>query len=111
MHAWVPAALSDKMERLVEEGKLYLIKNFQVQNYEEKAKYRAVQMDRQIVFTADTKLKEIEETDIFIPKNSFDLYEYADLKKVADQDLYLTGPVSKLCLHHDHYIFTLLFRV
>ncbi|KAL1820507.1 hypothetical protein ACET3Z_015376 [Daucus carota] len=90
MHAWVPAALSDKMERLVEEGKLYLIKNFQVQNYEEKAKYRAVQMDRQIVFTADTKLKEIEETDIFIPKNSFDLYEYADLKKVADQDLYLT---------------------
>ncbi|KAL1830259.1 hypothetical protein ACET3Z_008671 [Daucus carota] len=111
MHAWVPAALSDKMERLVEEGKLYLIKNFQVQNFEEKAKYRAVQMDRQIVFTADTKLKEIEETDIFIPKNSFDLYEYADLKKVADQDLYLTGPVSKLCLHHDHYIFTLLFRV
>lgn len=31
------------------------------------------------------------ETEVFIQKNIFDLYEYSELKKRADQVMYLTG--------------------
>lgn len=93
MHAFVSAALSAKMSRLLEEGKIYLVKNFQVKDYTENDKYRPVHMDRQIILTQDTRVKELEETEIFIPKNSFDLFEYGDLKALAAQKLYLAGNI------------------
>lgn len=48
-------------------------------------------MDRQIIFNADTRVKQLEESEIFIPPNSFDLFEYGDLSKMATQNIYLTG--------------------
>ncbi|KAK1387752.1 hypothetical protein POM88_015930 [Heracleum sosnowskyi] len=80
MHVFVPAALAEKMSRMIQEGKIYLIKDFQVKEYTELDKYRPVQMDRQIIFTADTKAKKLQESEIFIPLNIFDLFEYGDLK-------------------------------
>ena len=56
MHAFVPESLTDKMTRIIEEGKIYLIKNFTVKDYTETDKYRVVHMDRQIVFTTETKV-------------------------------------------------------
>ncbi|KAL1802377.1 hypothetical protein ACET3Z_031024 [Daucus carota] len=99
MHAFVPESLTEKMTRIIEEGKIYLIKNFTVKDYTEKDKYRVVHMDRQIVFTSETKVKELDETDIFIPNNSFDLFEYSDLKEQAQQVTYLT-----VCLSTDSIV-------
>lgn len=81
------------MSRLIEDGKIYLIKNFQVEDYTEEDKFRPVQMERQIIFTGITKIKELAETDIFIPRNSFDLFEYGDLKQMEKQVLYLAGKI------------------
>lgn len=93
MHAFVPPALTEKMSRLIEEGNIYLIKNFQVKDYKEKDQYRPVQMDRQIILTSDTRVKQLDESDIFIPQNCFDLFEYGDLRQLTGQKLYLAGYV------------------
>ncbi|KAK1358273.1 hypothetical protein POM88_051529 [Heracleum sosnowskyi] len=94
MHTFVPPTLAEKFCRIIEEGKIYLIKNFQVKDYTEIDKYRPVQMDRQIIFTADTKVKELAESEIFIPANNFDLFEYGDLKAMTTQQLYLTDVIG-----------------
>lgn len=99
MHAFVPAALVDKISRMIVEGKVYVIKNFQVKDYTDADKYRPVQMEKQIVFTADTKVKEVDEKDVFIPHNNFDLFEYGDLKQMTKQVLYLTGYISNYYFH------------
>lgn len=96
MQALVPAALVDRFSRLIVEGNVYLIKNFQVKDYTDADKYRPVQMDKQIIFTADSKVKEVDQTTIFIPKNNFDLFEYGDLKPMTKKVLYLIGYITKL---------------
>lgn len=108
MHAFIPGNLSDKMSRFIELGRIYMLRNFQVKDYTEKDKFRVVHMDRQIIFTQDTKVKEVDESEIYIPQNMFDLYEFADLKKMAGQQLYLTGLLLKQLFKHficnEHYI-------
>lgn len=111
MHAFVPGTLSEKMSRFFELGKIYIVKNFQVKEYTEKDKFRVVHMNRQIIFTTDTKVKEIDESETYVPQNSFDLYEFGDLKTMAKQNLYLTGISitiysKKLCFAHLKYKFT-----
>lgn len=91
LQAFVPATVAYKFKRLIEEGKFYVIKNFQVKDYTELEKFRAVQMDKQIVFTNDTKVKDVEETEIFIPRNSFDFFDFGDLIQMSKQSLYLAG--------------------
>ena len=49
MEAYVPATMVDRMLRIVEVGKIYLIVNFEVKDYMEKDKFRPVQMDKKIV--------------------------------------------------------------
>ncbi|KAK1354825.1 hypothetical protein POM88_008306 [Heracleum sosnowskyi] len=96
MHAFVPGSLADKISRMFTVGKLYILKNFQVKEYTEQDKFRVIHMNRQIIFTADTKLKALDENEIHIPGNMFDLYEFADLKKMATQTLYLTDVIGIL---------------
>lgn len=96
MQALVPAALVDRFSRLIVEGNVYLIKNFQVKDYTDPNKYQPMQIDKHIIFTADSKVKEVDQTTIFIPKNSFDMFEYGDLKPMTKQVLYLTGYCTKL---------------
>lgn len=64
MQALVPAAFVDRISRLIVDGNVYLIKNFQVKDYTEANKYWPVQMDKQIVLTADTKVKKADEKKI-----------------------------------------------
>ena len=91
MHATVPGSISERMDHALKIGNIYVIKNFQVKDYTEKDTYRPVEMDRKIVLTTETRLKDVAETEVFIQKNIFDLYEYSELKKRADQVMYLTG--------------------
>ena len=91
MHVFIPAAIADKMSSIIEEGKIYLIKNFTVKDFTEKDNYRVVHMDKQISFTTETRVKELDDSEIFIPTNNFDLFQFSDLKSQATQDVYLTG--------------------
>lgn len=94
MQVFVPPAMADRMARLIRVGKMYIIKKFQVKDYTAKDKFRPVQMDTQIVFITDTKVKEIDENDIFIPKNMFDFYQFEDLPKMAKQVVHLVDIVG-----------------
>lgn len=96
MQAYVPATMSDRMARLIQLGKIYILYNFQVKEYVDKDKFRPVKIDRQIVLTVDTKVKEVAESEIFIPQNTFDFYDFADLMSVAKQYQFLVGKIQKL---------------
>ncbi|XP_074364408.1 uncharacterized protein LOC141705285 [Apium graveolens] len=96
MQVFVPAALVEKMSRLIVQGNAYFINNFQLKEYTNADKYRAVQMDKQIVFTADTKVKDVDDKLFFIPNNSFDLFDYGDLKAMTKQVLYFTDVIGIL---------------
>ena len=91
MVVYVPASLADLVGRMVQVGNLYMIKNFEVQDYTEKDKFRPVRMDKKIKFTTATKISDLDENETFIPKNMFDLFQFSDLKKVSEQVLYLAG--------------------
>ena len=95
MHAFVPGSMSERLGRILVDGNLYIIKNFQVKDYTPTDKYRAVEMDKQIVFTTETKIKELAESEVFIPKNMFDLFEYSQLQNRAKQIVFLTGKKQK----------------
>nr|XP_017253595.1 PREDICTED: uncharacterized protein LOC108223717 [Daucus carota subsp. sativus] len=94
MHVFIPAAIADKMSSIIEEGKIYLIKNFTVKDFTEKDNYRVVHMDKQISFTTETRVKELDDSEIFIPTNNFDLFQFSDLKSQATQDVYLTDVIG-----------------
>lgn len=96
MQAYIPASMSDRMARVIELGKIYLIRNFEVKEYLDKDKFRVVQSDRQIIFTIDTKLKELPENEVFILQNTFDFYQFADLNNMATQFHNLVGTSFKL---------------
>lgn len=104
MQAFVPASMSQRMTRLIEVGKLYLLKNFEVKEYLDKDKFRPVKIDRQIIFTIDTKVKEIDDSEIFIPNNMFDFYDFGDLFNMSKQFHYLVGKF----LHSDHHYSNIL---
>ncbi|XP_017239637.2 uncharacterized protein LOC108212421 [Daucus carota subsp. sativus] len=95
MQAYVPQSLEVKFNRLVVLGKIYFIKKFQVKDYTEKDKYRPVRMDKQISLTNDTKIKDLEDSDFFIPKNMFDFVAFSQLKELATQHVYLAGVICK----------------
>lgn len=91
MQAYAPAHLADKIGRIIQIGKIYMIKNFDVKEYTEKDKFRPVPMDRQIIFTVDTRITDLDESQTFVPKNVFDFFQFSDLKHAAEQVTYLTG--------------------
>lgn len=91
MQAYVPQSLEPKFMRLVVVGKIYFIKKFQVKDYTEKDKYRLVRMEKQICLTNHTKIKDLVDSDIFIPKNMFDFVPFSQLKDLAIQSVHLAG--------------------
>lgn len=94
MHAFVPQFLEDKMQKMFTLNKQYVVTNFQVKNYTEQDKWRCVNMDKQILFTSQTKATEINENEYFIAKNMFDFYDMAELTKLTKQNIYLAGMSS-----------------
>lgn len=49
--------LEEKMQKMFDLDKMYVITNFEVRPYTEQDKWRVVNMDRQILFTNQTKAK------------------------------------------------------
>lgn len=91
MQAYAGASIANTIGRILEEGKIYLIKNFEVKQYTELDKFRPVPIDRQITFSSDTRIGDVDEKSVFIPKNMFDFFQFCELKNAAKQVTHLTG--------------------
>lgn len=91
MQAGVPGFLNDKMQKMFTINKMYAITNFQVKDLTTDDKWRPVNMDRQIMFTNQTRAREIPENEYFIQNNMFDFFQMEELAKLTDQNLYLAG--------------------
>ncbi|KAK1385861.1 hypothetical protein POM88_023596 [Heracleum sosnowskyi] len=94
MQAFIPGMIADRFGKMLQVQKLYIIKNFHVKEYKDEDKYMPVQTDKQLIFTIDTKVKEIAETYIFIPKNMFDFFKFEDIIKLAKQHVYLADVIG-----------------
>lgn len=78
---------------------MYLFKNFTVKDYKQTDKFRCLLKDIQVVFSSDTKIELLEESDIVIEHGVFDFYELGDLKNLTKQTTYLAGKVSILFMN------------
>ncbi|KAK1353477.1 hypothetical protein POM88_051842 [Heracleum sosnowskyi] len=94
MVGYVPEWQSEKMQKLFTVGKMYTVTNFQVKQYNANDKWRCVNNDRQILFTNNTKAKQIDESEYFIPNNHFNFFEMEELTKLAKQNVYLADVVG-----------------
>lgn len=54
-------------------------------------KFRPVRNDQQLLFSAETKIKQIEDPTNQIQQNLFDFYDLSELKDIAQQNTYLAG--------------------
>ena len=91
MHAYVPANLIQKHDKNVVDGSVCIISEFTVKDYKKEDKFRCINSEKQIIFTKDTECIKIDEDDLLIPNNIFDFYDLAELKEIADSNVYLTG--------------------
>lgn len=91
MQAFVPSFLNEKIQRMLQVGKMYVITYFQVKDFTAEDKWRSVNQDRQINITNQTKAREIPETEYYIPTNAFDFYAFEEIGKLATQNHYLAG--------------------
>ncbi|KAK1372882.1 hypothetical protein POM88_029075 [Heracleum sosnowskyi] len=94
IHAFVPGAVAEDIEKQVELGVIYLIQNFTVKDYKVEDKFRCIKKEIQIVIGSDTTLKPLEENDVSIERCWFDFYDLEDLKPLGKQNTYLTDVIG-----------------
>ncbi|WOH00620.1 hypothetical protein DCAR_0519989 [Daucus carota subsp. sativus] len=101
MQAFVPLFLLEKLQKMFTVGKMYTITNFKVKNYTELDKWRCVSNDKQIQFTNQTRGKEMDEKEYFIPQNCFEFCDLGDMKSLANQTTYLADVVGVVTRRDD----------
>ncbi|KAK1374954.1 hypothetical protein POM88_031147 [Heracleum sosnowskyi] len=94
IHAFVPGNAADVLEKALEVVKIYLFKNFTVKEYKDEDKFRCILKDIQITFSHETKISDLEESDVFIEKVGFDFYDIGDLEELSKQTTYLIDVIG-----------------
>lgn len=94
IHAFVPGSVADGIERHLAVGKVFLIENFTVKDYEASDIFRPFAKEIQIVFDDQTRITQLDEEKVYIDQFVFDLYDLADLEPQAKQRKYLIGSAS-----------------
>ncbi|KAK1387266.1 hypothetical protein POM88_015444 [Heracleum sosnowskyi] len=93
-HAFVPAKCADRHELNLRVGKLCIIKDVTVQAYKAEDKFRPLQNDYQIIFSEDTKIRDVEDTSVSFPNDSFDFYDHSELDNLRMNPMYLVDVVG-----------------
>ncbi|KAL1831301.1 hypothetical protein ACET3Z_000952 [Daucus carota] len=101
MQAFVPTFLMEKLLKMFIVGKMYTITNFQVKEYTTLDKWRCVSTDKQIMFTNQTRAREIDDREYFIPQNCFEFCDLGDVKTFATQSTYLADVVGVIVRRDD----------
>ncbi|KAL1811212.1 hypothetical protein ACET3Z_021277 [Daucus carota] len=90
IHAFIPGQNVDKFEEKIIVPNLFIVSDFEVQAYKADDKFRCLHNTKQLIFDGETKMKDIEDDNSIAKEEVFDFYDHADLKNIADKNLYLT---------------------
>ncbi|KAL1808342.1 hypothetical protein ACET3Z_025332 [Daucus carota] len=101
MQAFVPTFLTEKLLKIFFVGRMYTITNFQVKEYTKLDKWRYVTTDKQLMFTNQTRAKEMDEREYFIPQKCFDFCDFGDVKNFVKQSTYLADVVGVVTRRDD----------
>ncbi|KAK1384738.1 DUF223 domain-containing protein [Heracleum sosnowskyi] len=82
IHAFVSARFAHLFEKDLEEGQIYNISNFIVQEYTGVEFHRCVRFEKHIYFAEYTKLAKSLELGLRIPQCCFDFFDLKDLEKM-----------------------------
>lgn len=91
IQAFVPAKCNDLLQDKLALGTTCSITHFDVERYKDDDKFRTVLNEYRLIFGEDTKVKLLDEKETNFPDDTFDFYDHADLRKVANVNTYLTG--------------------
>uniref|UniRef100_A0A165A0B4 Uncharacterized protein n=1 Tax=Daucus carota subsp. sativus TaxID=79200 RepID=A0A165A0B4_DAUCS len=75
-------------------GRVYSIKNFDVQIYKQTEKFRVLRNATQLVFNQDTICQQLADDGVTIPANAFDFYDHSQLEELSKQTTYLADVVG-----------------
>lgn len=73
------------------EGNIYVLSNFKVKDFLGDETYRPVRNDKHIYFNQQTELEKHSSEGLQIEKYAFDLFNMADIEKLADDNRFLIG--------------------
>ena len=91
IHAFVPTKCAEEFQYQLYLGKMFSIKNFDVQHYKQTDKFRFLRKDTQLVFSKETKIQELPDDGVTIPVDGFDFYDLSQLEELTKQTTYLSG--------------------
>ncbi|KAK1378800.1 hypothetical protein POM88_025544 [Heracleum sosnowskyi] len=94
IQAFIPGSVSEEIEQKIEVGKCYTFSNFTIKEYKAEDKYSCVRMDKQLIFSKHTDVRELDEHELIIEKNGFDFFDLNDLGSLAHQNVYLTDAMG-----------------
>lgn len=72
-------------------GTICSITHFDVEKYKGDDKFRTVINEYRLIFGEDTKVKHLDEKECKLPEDTFDFYDHADFRKIANVNTYLTS--------------------
>ncbi|WOH15018.1 hypothetical protein DCAR_0934549 [Daucus carota subsp. sativus] len=93
-HAFIGEAYLKKFDGSLEEGKIYIIQNFNVKPYTEKEKHMCFKDETHIYFSSYTQEFKYPSDDTLIPANVFGFYYIIELSGIANQNTYLIDVVG-----------------
>lgn len=96
------ARFAHKFEQELEEGQIYNISNFIVQEYTGMEFHRCVRYEKHIFFAEYTKLEKTSNDGLRIPHCAFDFFNLADLQKMEADKRYLCGNI--MCFSKFRYV-------
>ncbi|KAL1816119.1 hypothetical protein ACET3Z_018693 [Daucus carota] len=91
IHAFVPTKCAEDIHNKITVGRIFNIKNFTVQLYNQTDKFRFLRLDKQLVFSKDTNIQELADDGVSIPQDAFDFYDHSQLEELSNQTRYLAG--------------------
>ncbi|XP_050278012.1 uncharacterized protein LOC126719512 [Quercus robur] len=94
LHASIRRNLAQRYRPLLNEGCMYVIKNFSVEEYT--GKYRHVHNPQKILFTSTTSVSKIDRLYHSIPEYQFELADYETIVSRCHNTTYLTDVIGRL---------------
>ncbi|XP_074338975.1 uncharacterized protein LOC141677115 [Apium graveolens] len=96
IHAFIEPQICPKFEEELQEGCIYIIRNFSVKYYNRDETNRAIRNEKHIYFNQDITLKKDSEKVIRIEPQSFDLFLLSNVDKLKGDNRFLSDVVGLL---------------
>ncbi|KAK1351971.1 hypothetical protein POM88_053685 [Heracleum sosnowskyi] len=94
IHAFIPGLCFEKLEEKITVGNVHSIKNFTVQPYKPTDIYRCLRNDKQLIFSRDTEVEDLDDDGTTIPLIFFDFVDHSEINSLSNQKTYLADVVG-----------------